>query len=139
MDKKTLSGYRKDKKELVAVEKTLTRLEEQLDNVPVVMGKVSMSRRSFPYIESHMTVQMTEPNECERISKRIREKEKRRDVLLVRIASVEEFIDNMPNGIDKEIFEMWFLDGMSQKEIGETVGLERSAVSKRVDRYLVAA
>lgn len=130
MDKKTLSGYRKDKKELTAVEKTLARLEAQLENVPTVMGKVSMSSHTFPYVESHMAVQMAKPKECDRLSKRIREKEKRRDVLLVQIASVEKFIGDIPEGIDKEIFEMVFLDGMTQKEAGDILGYTKGRISQ---------
>lgn len=130
MDKKTLSGYRKDKKELAAVKKMLARLEEQLGNVPVVMGKVSMSSHSFPYIEGHMSVQMTEPNECDRIKKRIYEKEQRRDVLLARIASVEKFIDVMPEGVIKEIFELVVLDGMTQKDAGDIVGYTKGRISQ---------
>lgn len=137
MDKELLTGYRKDVKELRAINKALEKLYDRADNIPVVCGKVSASGSSFPYIEGHMTVQMVEPRENDKIQKRIRDKKKRRNELNERVGLVEKFISDMPDGVDKEIFEMLFLDGMSQKEVGESVGLERSSVSKRVERYLL--
>lgn len=137
MDKAIFTGHKNDKKELLIIEKSIAKLKERLADVPVVCGKVSASEKSFPYIESHVTVQMADPKECDRIKDQIGDKEKRRGVLIKRIKNVEEFIKDMPCGMDKEIFEMLFLDGMSQKEVGEAVGLERSSVSKRVDKYLL--
>lgn len=136
MDKIILSSYVRNKKELRAIENALERLDDQLDRVPVVCGKVAKSGKEFPYIEEHMTVQMAEPMESDRIKKRIHEKNMRRAILLEKNEKVEHFIDSMEEGIDKEIFEMLYLDGMTQQEVGECMGLERSAVSKRVDRYL---
>lgn len=136
MDKEVLASYRKNKRELAAIDKALERLNDRLDSVPVVRGKVTKSSDEFPYIEEHMTVQMAEPGEADRIKKRIHEKDMRRAYLLKEMGIVEDFIGSMQDGIDKEIFEMLYLDGMTQQEIGEYVGLERSSISKRVDRYL---
>ena len=52
------------------------------------------------------------------------------------IEMVEDFIDSMEPGIDKEIFEMLYYDGMTQKEVGDAVHLERSVVSKHVTNVL---
>lgn len=136
MDKGILTRYRRNKKELKIVEKAIVRLQDKLDKVPLVKGKVSCSGKEFPYIEEHMTVEMWEPKETDRLLKRIREKEKYKRVLEAEVREVEEFISSMPEGIDKEIFEMLFLEGMTQSEVGDMVHLERSSVSKRVDSCL---
>lgn len=130
MDKSILMGYQKDVKEFQIINKTLDKLNERLESVPVVCGKVSASSHSFPYIESHITVEMAEPKENDRLKRRIREKEKRRDELQCRIKSVECFIAAMPEGMDKEIFEMIFLDGMTQKEVGEVIGYTKGRISQ---------
>jgi len=136
LDKSILLSYRKNKKELVAIDMALEKLEDQLDELPVVCGRITKSGKEFPYIEEHVVVQMIDPREADIIKKRMYEKTVRKTVLLKEIKEVEDFIDSMPDGIDKEIFEMLYLDGMTQREIGECIGLERSAISKRVDRYL---
>ena len=79
---------------------------------------------------------MDAPEVTDRIKKRILEKEIRKSALSKDIEAVDDFIDSMPDGIDKEIFEMLYLDGMTQQEAGENIGLERSTVSKRVNRCL---
>ena len=136
IDKNVLSAYTKNKKELSSIDALLERLNGRLEDVQVVSGKVSKSSDEFPYIEEHITVRVAEPKEADRLKKRIYDKEVRKSVLLREIEMVERFIDSIPPGIDKEIFEMLYLDGMTQQEVGDAVGLERSAVSKRIDRYL---
>lgn len=135
MNKAILMGYQKDIKELTIVNKALIKLNNRLEAVPVVCGKVSSSGHSFPYIESHVTVEMAEPKESDRLKKRIREKEKHREELLFRIKSVEKFIDALPDGIEKEIFEMVFLDGMTQKEVGDAVGYTKGRISQIISSY----
>lgn len=136
LDKSDFSSYRKNKCELAAIERTLIRLDSNLKSVQVISGKVTKSSDEFPYIEEHMSVEMAEPKEADRIKKRIFEKESRKTVLINKINAVEEFIDSMEPGIDKEIFEMLYFDGMTQKEVGESVHLERSVISKHVTNVL---
>lgn len=139
LDKSIFYEYRKNKKELDLIENALIRLNNNLDVVETVFGKVTKSMSEFPYIEGHMTVEMQEPKESERIRKRILEKEARKTILTQKIEMVENFIDSMEPGIDKEIFEMLYYDGMTQKEVGDIVHLERSVVSKHVTNALKLA
>lgn len=135
-DKSDFSSYRDNKVELTLIEESLIRLNSDLENVQVVSGKVTKSSDEFPYIEEHMTVEMADPKKADRIKKRIIEKESRKTVLVNKVKIVEDFIDSMEPGIDKEIFEMLYYDGMTQKEVGEAVHLERSVVSKHVTNVL---
>lgn len=136
MDKKTLKQYRSLKREQEMIEKKLDRLEERKLDVPAVYGKVKGSAPEFPYIETHMTVAMLEPKRLDNIARQriINNKRKERvDALLVEI---EEFIADIPDSIDRQIFELIFLKGKRQKDVADQVGLERSSISKRIDRYL---
>lgn len=135
-EKAIFTEYVKNKKELLSVEKRLRKLQNSLESVEDVSGKVEKSSDSFPYIKEHITVQIPDPKESDRIKKRILEKETRKTELLKKISAVEDFIDQMQPGIDKEMFEMLFLDGMTQKEVGDELGFERSSISKRVDAIL---
>ncbi|MFR5585443.1 MAG: sigma factor-like helix-turn-helix DNA-binding protein [[Clostridium] scindens] len=49
---------------------------------------------------------------------------------------VEEYIEGMPEGIDKQIFEMVYLDGMTQTEAGESVGYTQGRVSQIIKCWI---
>ena len=135
MDKKTLQRHKPNKRELALIDKALERLYDRRLDIPEVSGKVTKSSDDFPYIEGHMTVKMVEPVASAALEKQIREKELRRKVLLKEIEEVEEFIEQLPEGEDKRIFELTYLEGMKQREVAEAVGLDRSVVSRRMSKY----
>ncbi len=134
MDRKTLQGYRKDKRELALLDKTLEKLQERLENVPVVSGKVTKSGDDFPYIEEHVTILMQEPKEATELKRRIREKELRREVVLGKMKAVETWIAGMQEGNTKRIFEMYFLEGMCQEDIGNAVGYTKGRISQIISK-----
>ena len=49
-------------------------------------------------------------------------KEKRRSEIAREMRQVEEYIEEMPEGMDRQILEMVYLDGMTQQEAGESAG-----------------
>ena len=136
MERQKLRQHKRNKAELESVNNTLDRLREQLNDVEIVSGKVSKSSDEFPYIEEHLTVKVSDPKKADPIKERIRKKEKRKAELEVDILEVEEFIAGMPEGIEKQIFEMIYLYGMTQQEVGSILHCERSGISKKIDGYL---
>ena len=95
MNRELLNRYKPNKRELALIERQLDRLNDQLENVQEVSGKVSKSSDDFPYIEEHMTVRMAEPKAATAIKDRIREKEIRQQKLMSEIREVEEFISGL--------------------------------------------
>lgn len=136
MDKKKLSQLRPLKKELELIDRKLDRLYERQENVPVVLGKVVGSSKDFPYTEVRMTVQMDEPKEADEISKQMRIRKQRREQVESLITEIEQFIAEIPDSRDRQIFELRYIDGMKQKDVAAVVGLERSAISKKITDYL---
>lgn len=136
MDKKKLSQLRPLKKELELIDRKLDRLYERQENVPVVMGKVTGSSKDFPYLEVRTSVLMDEPKEADEIDKRIRIREKRREQVESQITEIEQFIAEIPDSRDRQIFELIYIDGKKQREVANEIGLERSVVSKRITNYL---
>ena len=130
VDKKMLKRHKKDKKELEILEKTLDRLHAQLEKVPTVSGKITKSSDDFPYIEEHMTVKMAEPKAATAIKERIRHNEDRKKKLMKEIEAVENFIDGLPEGCDKRIMEMVYLEDMSQEDVAELVGYTKGRISQ---------
>ena len=136
MNREKLNRNKQNKRELALIERQLDRLYERLEDVETVSGKVTKSGDDFPYIEEHITVQMAEPKAATALKDRIREKEARREKLLAEIEEVENFIASLPESIEKEIMEMIYIDGMSQQDVGDTLNLERSGISKKINACL---
>lgn len=130
MDRKKLKKYKSNKRRIAGIKKTIDKLVEQLDNVPVVPGKVTKSGDEFPYIEQHVKVVMEEPKEATRLKERIREKREDLGRLEQENEEVEKYIEQLPVGMKKEIFEMVYLDGMTQEAVADIVGYSKGRVSQ---------
>lgn len=135
VDKKVLKRYKRNKAELAVINRTLDRLYEQLEDVEEVSGKVTKSGDDFPYIEEHMTVRMADPRKADPVKERIRIREDRKKAIDAEMLEVEEFIGGLPEGMDKRIFEMVYLDGVSQQEVGEEVGYSKGRISQIISKY----
>lgn len=136
MDKKKLSQLRPLKKELELIDKKLDRLYDRQENVPVVLGKVVGSSKNFPYTEVRTSVLMDEPKEADEISKQIRIRKQRREQVESLITEIEQFIAEIPDSRDRQIFELIYIDGKKQREVAESMGVERSSVSKKITAVL---
>lgn len=130
MKRELLNRYKQNKRELALIDRQLDRIQGRLESVPEVSGKVIKSGDDFPYIEEHVTVRMAEPKTATAIKERIREKEARQQELMSEIREVEEFISGLPDGMEKNILEMVYLEDMSQRDAAEMVGYTQSMVSK---------
>ena len=122
MDKRILKRHKRNKAELAVINRTLEKLYEQLEDVEEVSGKVTKSGDDFPYIEEYLTVRMADPRKADPIKERIRVREARKAKIEAEMLAVEKFIGDLSEGIDKQIFEMVYLDGESQQKVGEEIG-----------------
>lgn len=139
MNREKLRHHKKNKAELASVILALDRLQEKLGYAEaeyIVSGKVKKSSDDFPYIEEHLTVKVADPKRTEPVRARIREKERRKADLEAEIQEVELFISGLPEGLDKQIFEMVYLDGLSQQKAGEAVGYSKGRISQIISGYL---
>ena len=134
MNREKLNRHKKNKWELALIERQLKRLQERLESVETVSGKVTKSGDDFPYIEEHVTVQMAEPKAASAIKDRIREKEDRRGQLLAEIGEVESFISGLPDGIEKQVMEMVYLDGENQYDTADALGITQGRVSQIIKK-----
>lgn len=130
----SINKHKQNKRELEMVNRQLDRLYAQLEAVPEVSGKVTRSSTDFPYIEEHVTVRMDEPKAATAIRDRIRKKEKRQKELLAEIKSTEEAVASLPEGIEKQIMEMVYLEGMSQNEVADMLGYTKGRISQIISR-----
>ena len=114
----------------------MDRVYVRKENVPVVLGKVVGSSKDFPYTEVRMTVQMDEPKEADEISKQMRIRKQRREQVESLITEIEQFIAEIPDSRDRQIFELIYIDGKKQREVAGIVGYSRSRISQIINGYL---
>ena len=136
MNRELLNKYKKNKREIENLDGIIAKLQERLDAVPVVSGKVTKSSDDFPYIEEHVQVRVEEPKAATALKMRIYEKEKRKDQLIWENEKVEKYIAAMPDGTAKDIFEMVFLDGMTQKDVGECLNCTQGRIAQIIKENL---
>ena len=136
MDRKTLKQYLQLKREQEKLEKKIERLYDRLDDVPEVAGKVNGSMNEHPYIETHMTVQMTEPKESDTINRLIKINEARKNQVDELLLEIEEYIADIQDSETRQIFEMVFLEGKKHWEVADALGYSRGRISQKIREYL---
>lgn len=130
LNKKLFDRYKSNRKRRDSLGLQIENLQERLEKVPVVQGKVAGSSQDYPYIECHVTVPMEDPDAAAPIRERIREKEAEKAKVEKEMLEVESFIACMLEGREKDIFEMVYLDEMTQEEVADTIGYTQSMISK---------
>ena len=133
MTREKIRNYKANKIEFQRVERSLAKLEKRLSSVPDVSIKVQKSSDEFPYIEEYVTVRAQEPKETTKLKERIANKKAYRDKISAEIDEVEKYIDDMPEGIKKDIFEMVYIDGMTQGEAADYLGYTQARISQIVN------
>lgn len=136
MDKKILNQYRALAREIPKLKKDIERLLKRLDAIPEMKGKVSKSADEFPYIKQHVTVDVKEPRAATEIKKQIRYKELRLEKAEREKTKIECFIAEIEDSTDRQIFELYFIDGMQQDKVAKEVGYSRGRISQIIGKYL---
>lgn len=136
VDKKKLNQYRALQKEIPKLKRDIKKLYGRLEDVPTVSGKVTKSGDNFPYIEEHISVEMAEPKQATEIKKQIRYKELRLDKAEKDKTEIEEFIAGIEDSTDRQIFELHFLEGKKQFEVGDEIGYSKGRISQIISSYL---
>ncbi|MGC4018389.1 MAG: sigma factor-like helix-turn-helix DNA-binding protein [Muricomes sp.] len=99
-------------------------------------GKVVGSSRDFPYTEVRTSVQMYDPKEQDKVNEEIRKKQAERLLLLQKIEEAEHYISGIQDSEIREIFELLFLQGLTQEKVAEIVGYTQGRISQIIGRYL---
>lgn len=138
MTKELLNNYRYLDE---VIKKDEAKLQYYKDNPPsAYVGKVQASNKEFPYQRTSVEV-----SGCE-IKDRRAWKEKQY-MLITKLHNeraelermkleIDIFLTTIFDSRDRLIFEYLYRDGMTQQEVADKLFLDRSTVSKIVDRYL---
>ena len=121
-------------REIEQLDKSIQRLEAR--EVPVVSGKVRGSSHDFPYIEVRTPVLMYEPKTNDTIQKLLKMKRERREKAEKKVIEIEAYIAAIPDSETRQIFEMYFQEGMRQQDIAKEMSMDQSRISRKIYDYL---
>ena len=136
MNKRKLKQYRPLKREQQMLEDKMDKLNERAERIPTVSGKVKGSMATFPYIETHMSVTMFEPKQADVIYRQMAINAKRQEQVDELLTEIEEFISQIPDSNTRQIFELIFLNGKTQQEVGDQLGYTKGRISQIVSENL---
>lgn len=113
-------------------------LDLQEKEIPIVSGKVKGSSPNFPYIETHMCVEMEEPKENDKLIKRIRALRKCVEEDSRKIEEIDKLYISITDNELKTIFDMRVYEGMKWIDIAAELGEDkaRTTYSRKFKNYL---
>lgn len=135
MNKKILKQYISLKKEIVMLDKKLKKIDKRIERVPVVAGKVKGSSPVFPYIETHVSVEMAEPKKAAVLKKQRAINERRKEQAESMALKIEEFISTIPDSLTRQIFDKVFIQGKTQEQAGEELSYSKGRISQIINDY----
>lgn len=140
--KKDLENYIKLGKCIVENRKKLAHYSSKYPYA--IHGRVNGSSSQYPYVKRTFTVDgggfySGGMNEEKRLQKIIELQEKIKSELQEyedKKLEIEEFLLTLDDLDAKLLFTHIYVNGLSQEETGELIGLEQSGVSKKLGRYI---
>lgn len=123
-----LRSYKSKKEE---IDELAYKLDHIADDDNLVGNDVIFDYRSgYPQPQA---VVGTDQEKYHRLSRRWRN---RKALLEEECLQVEEFVESISDSLTKRIFRMCYLDGYTQKQVANKMNLDRSTVTKKIDKYL---
>ncbi len=61
---------------------------------------------------------------------------KKLSVLEEECQEVEDFVESISDSLTRRIFRMYYVEGLSQKEIANNVHMDRSRISRKIDEFI---
>ena len=138
MDKTILIQYDSLKQEIKEVRRHIAQTREAIDKLEVVKDKVkggeggiqNFNIEGFPYPEYSRKKTV--------LCKRIATLEALETDLLEMTNSVQEYISSVDDSLMRRILTMKFIDCMTQDQIGNAIGYDRSSIAKKIDTFLAS-
>ena len=128
MTKERLEQYRSNLREI----KYLTVKLENLWKDDGLIGNDII----FDYRTGYPKPQPVVGHDYELEAKRRERYENLRAKLQAENDNIEEFVFGIPDGRTRRIFQLYFLEGLSQEKVARKVHMDRSGVGKKINGYL---
>ena len=135
MKKEKLKQYRGLTKEIARLERAIEKHYAELEALPAIPGKVEGSRSEHPYTLQSIPVMATDATRADEIKRQIKRKKYRIKINQQKVKRIEKYISGIDDSINRQIFEMIFLDGMSYENVANVLRYSKTAVAMRVKRH----
>lgn len=128
MKREDLETYKSKKEEIRELK---YKLEHVADNdAGVGASVINDYRTGFPHPQAvvgcdYSMLRKRRENYSNRITK-----------LTAECEAVEEFIEAIEDSVIRRILRMYYIDGLTQKEIGKKIHLDRSSISLKINNFL---
>ena len=134
MTRKLLESYMPNKR---LIERNRNKIQdEQMKEIPTVLGKVKGSSPNFPYIEQRFTVMMDEPVEANKQAERIKRLGQEIEQAEKEVDEVEQFISTIEDTRDKEVLSLRYIEGEKVKDVGKQLGYTHGRISQIISKYV---
>lgn len=134
MTRRLLEAYLPNKR---LIERNRNKIQdEQMKEIPTVLGKVKGSSPNFPYIEQRFTVMMEEPVEADKQAERIKRLGQEIAQAEKEVDEVEQFISAIKDTRDKEVLSLRYIEGKKAIEVAGIVGYTKGRISQIVKKYI---
>ena len=138
MDKTILIQYDSLRQEIKEVRKRIAKTQEEIDKLDVVKDMVkggeggiqNFNIEGFPYPEYSRKRTLL----CSRKATL----ENLEDKLLEMTNTVQEYISTIDDSLMRRILTMKYIDCMTQDQIGNAIGYDRSSIAKKIDTFLAS-
>lgn len=127
-----------------AIEREIKRINRKLDYysqhpMSGIHGVVSGSRRDFPYSECHFVISGSDVKSDEARKQKIQNlmialQERKREYENIQI-EIDIAIEEIEDIEMRQILQYKFIDRMTDYEIGNELGYERSTISKKISDF----
>lgn len=126
-------------------ENEIERLESKIERfankkIPSEYGVVKGSMAKFPYAECHFTLCGSDVKSSEEYDKELRQMlitlQQRKNEFEIINFEVAKAIEEIEDAETRQIIEYKYVWKLSDAEIGFKMGYERSAISKKLTKYL---
>lgn len=127
-------------KEYQAICKRMKQLDEKIKKettrqIEIVQGKVKGSSSEYPYIETHMSIEMHEPRQADKSIQKKLIYEYERKKLQQKKEAIEDYIDSIPDIQIKTIFQYVVIDGKTLRETGKEIGYSKGRISQMIKKF----
>lgn len=133
MDMKKLEEYRSNVEEREDLRGKIARLNTGEDDSYIGNSVIMDYRKGYPQPQSVVGYDFElEKNRRDRWLNRLAK-------LTANIDEVEAWIEAIPDGVTRRCFRMYYVDGLSQKQIEKKAHIDQSTVSKKMREYVKVA
>lgn len=129
MKLESLREYKSKKEEIVELAYKLEHLSSDLVGNSTILD----------YQKGYPRPQAVVGTDYERFYRLNAQWRQRKEQLEDECRQVEDFIEGIPDSLTRRIFRMRYIDNMSQRQIAEKVHIDKSTVSRKIEKFFKVA